>query len=189
VSAPSHFVGFKSPLIVALTGFMGSGKTSTGRALAELMGWDFVDLDEEIERREQMPIRQLFRERGEVEFRAIEHATLRECLAQISTPTIVALGGGAYVQPDNAELLHAGHALIVFLETTVEELLTRCEVEDVTNPTNPRPLAADSAEFRRLYEERLPSYRTAHLTIDTSGKTVEVAASEIAEHLRLSTRR
>ncbi len=168
---------------------MGSGKTSTGRALAELLGWEFVDLDEEIERQKQTPIRQLFRERGEVEFRAIEHTALRECLARISNPTVLALGGGAYVQSANVGLLTAREAQTVFLETPVDEMLTRCGVEDVPDAANPRPLAADSAEFRRLYELRLPSYRAARLTIDTSGKTVEVVASEIAEHLNLFDRR
>ena len=52
-------------------------------------------------------------------------------------------------------------------------------------PRNPRPLAADSAAFRKLYEQRLPSYRTAHLTIDTTGKTVEQVASEISDGLKL----
>jgi shikimate kinase len=168
---------------------MGSGKTSTGRALAELLRWEFVDLDEEIERREQMPIRQLFQESGEVEFRAIEHTTLRECLARMSKPTVVALGGGASIQPDNAELLQAGHALTFFLETPVEEMLTRCGVEDAPDPRNPRPLAADKTEFRKLYEQRLPSYRAAVFTVATSGKTVEVVASEIAEILKLTARR
>jgi shikimate kinase len=175
--------------IVALTGFMGSGKTSTGRALAELLRWEFVDLDEEIERREQVPIRQLFRECGEVEFRSIEHATLRACLARSLSPMVLALGGGAYILSDNVELLHTSEARTVFLETPIKEMLTRCGVEDVPDPENPRPLAADSTEFRRLYEQRLPSYRAAHLTIDTSGKTVEVVASEIAENLKPFIRR
>jgi len=168
---------------------MGSGKTSTGRALAASLGWFFVDLDEEMERREQLPIRQLFRERGEPSFRAIEHSTLRECLLRSSSPTVLALGGGAYIERNNVELLHSRKVRTVFLETPVEEMLTRCGVKDVPDPKNPRPLAADSAEFRRLYEQRLPSYQAAHLTIDTSGKTVETIALEIAEELKLVARR
>jgi shikimate kinase len=188
VNIPSHFAGSKSPcVIVALTGFMGSGKTSTGRALAELLGWNFVDLDEEIERQEQMPVRQLFRKRGEVEFRSIEHATLRACLARSLSPMVLALGGGAYILSDNVELLHTSEARTVFLETPIEEMLTRCGVEDAPDPENPRPLAADTDAFRRLYEQRLPSYRAAQVTIDTSGKTVEAVATEIAEHLKLFT--
>ncbi len=164
---------------------MGSGKTSTGQALAALLGWEFIDLDEEIEQQEQVPIRQLFRERGEAAFRAIEHQVLRHCLARSSAPTILALGGGVFVQSNNVELLQASAVRSVFLETPVEEMLTRCGVEDELDPENPRPLAADPAAFRKLYEQRLPSYRSAHMTIDTAGKTVEVVAREIAERLKL----
>jgi shikimate kinase len=175
--------------MVALTGFMGSGKTATGVALAELLGWKFVDLDEEIERRRQVPIRRLFWERGETAFRAIEHDALCTCLARSPRPIILALGGGAFIQPSNAEILTASEVQTVFLETPVEEMLTRCGVKDEADPENPRPLAADTAAFRRLYEQRLPSYRAAHLTINTSGKTVEEIAREIAETLKLAASR
>src|SRR5664279_3042149 len=114
------------PTIVALTGFMGSGKTATGSALAELLGWEFVDLDNEIEREQQVPIRRLFWERGERAFRVIEHDALRACLVRTLRPTVVALGGGAFIQPDNIELLRASAVRTVFLETPVEEMLTRC---------------------------------------------------------------
>ncbi len=164
---------------------MGSGKTSTGRALAELLGWKFVDLDEEIEQDQHIPIRELFRERGETAFRAIEHEALLTSLAGSSRPTILALGGGAFLQPNNAELLCASKVRTVFLETPVEEMLTRCGVEDGPGAENPRPLAADAAAFRKLYEQRLPSYRAAHLTIDTSGKTVAAVAREIINGLKL----
>ena len=107
----------------------------------------------------------------------------------MSGPTVLALGGGAYIQPANVQLLRASEAQTVFLETPIEEMLTRCSVEDSPSPENPRPLAADTAEFRRLYEQRLPSYRAADLTIDTSGKTVEAVAREIAERLKLIARR
>src|SRR5271166_4346826 len=88
-------------LIVSLTGFMGSGKTSTGRALAELLGWEFIDLDGEIERHERLSIRELFRIQGEEAFRGIENEALRSCLERCSGPTILALGGGTFIQPDN----------------------------------------------------------------------------------------
>ena len=162
---------------------MGSGKTSTGRALAELLGWEFVDLDEEIERQELIPIRELFREQGEAAFRSIERDALRRCLARCSSPTIVALGGGAYIQPNNLDILRAHQVRTVFLETPLEEMLQRCGVEDKPDSENPRPLAADASAFQKLYQQRLPSYQTAELTISTSGKTVEEVAREIAERL------
>ena len=174
---------------MALTGFMGSGKTATGSALAELLGWVFVDLDEEIEREQQVPIRRLFWERRETAFRAIEHDALRACLVRASKPTVVALGGGAFVQANNVELLRANAVRTVFLETPVEEMLTRCAVEDKPDPENPRPLAADASAFRALYEQRLPFYRAADVTIETLGKLVEDVAREIAERLKLTAHR
>ena len=164
---------------------MGSGKSSTGAALAELLGWEFIDLDEEIEQQEQVPVRQLFRERGEAAFRVIEHVALRGSLARSARATILALGGGTFVQPGNVELLCANEVRTVFLETPVEEMLTRCSLQEAPDPENPRPLAANASAFRRLYEQRLPWYRAAHLTIDTSGKTVEMVAREIADSLKL----
>ena len=176
--------GLLAPPIVALTGFMGSGKTSTGAALAEMLGWEFVDLDDEIERGQQVPIRRLFWERGEKAFRSIEHDALRSCLARCLRPTILALGGGAFIQANNAERLKASGTSTVFLETPVQEMLTRCGVTDEPDVENPRPLAADTASFRKLYEQRLPWYRAADLTIYTSGKTVEKIAREIAGPLK-----
>lgn len=164
---------------------MGSGKTSTGRALAELLGWKFIDLDEEIERRHQVSIRELFKERGEQAFRKIEHEVLLLCLTPCSGPLILALGGGAFVQPDNVKFLDASEVRTVFLETPVEEMLTRCGVEDWTGPENTRPLAANPLAFRKLYEQRLPFYRAAHLTIAATGKTIAEVASEIAKTLQL----
>jgi len=168
---------------------MGSGKTTTGVALAELLGWEFVDLDEEIEREQQVPIRRLFWERGETAFRGIEHDALRACLVRASKPTVVALGGGAFIQPNNVELLQTSGVRVVFLETPVEEMLARCGVEDKPDPENPRPLAADAAAFRKLYEQRLPFYRAADVTIQTLGKLVEDVAREIAESLKLTAHR
>ena len=172
------------PQVVALTGFMGSGKTTVGRALAKLLVWEFVDLDAMIEAREGRAIREIFRSEGEAEFRQIEQAALRECLAGCVHPTVIALGGGTFVSVRNKRLLHEARACSIFLEVPVEELLSRCANSAEGEASNPRPLAGDSKEFRRLQEERLPWYRRANLTIDASGKTAEEIAREIAELLR-----
>ena len=171
--------------IVVLTGFMGSGKTSTGLALAELLGWEFIDLDSEIEVQEGVAIRYLFEQRGETTFRAIEHEALRTRLARCVRPTVVALGGGAFVQPKNAELIRTSDVLTVFLDAPLEAMQERCGVLDQADLDNPRPLAADAAAFRSLYEERLPYYRGAFATVTTEGKSVAEVAHEVAEKLGL----
>ncbi len=102
---------------------------------------------------------------------------------------MIALGGGAFVQSRNVEALVAHAAVTVFLDTSVEEMLQRCETEAAHDAENPRPLAADREAFVRLYEERLPFYRTASVTIATAGKDVAKIATEIAEKLGLKPRK
>ena len=174
-----------APRIVALTGFMGAGKTRIGRALAGLLCWSFVDLDEEIELSQKMPIREIFQREGESQFRKIETETLSRKLVEMSASTVIALGGGTFVQPSNADLLRASGARVIFLDTPIEEMLQRCQVAPQTSPENLRPLAADSDAFRALYMERLPRYRNADLAVNTAGRTAEENAQEIATRLQI----
>src|SRR5260370_38013393 len=87
-----------------LVGFMGAGKSSVGRALGERLGWTFVDLDERIERREGRAVAELFRSSGEQKFRRAERAALDVLVKELRSASamIVALGGGAFVQKENA---------------------------------------------------------------------------------------
>jgi shikimate kinase len=173
------------PSFVALTGFMGSGKSSVGRALALLLSWNFVDLDSEIERQQGRKIRDIFAAEGEPRFREMESATLRSILARPSHSVVLATGGGTFVQPGNAELLRAAGALVIFLETSPELLLRRCCGSNDPNDSV-RPLARDRDAFLRLYERRLPLYRTADLTVPSEHKSPDAVAREIAERIRLA---
>jgi shikimate kinase len=177
-----------APPIVALTGFMGAGKTSIGHALAALLGWDFIDLDHEIELHQKAPIRELFRPNGEPQFREIETEALRRMLHQVSAPAVIALGGGTFIQTANVELLRSSGARVVFLEAPVEQMFERCRPADHASAENLRPLAADPEAFRALYLERLPQYRTAELTVSTADRSAEDSAREIAESLHLGRR-
>ena len=165
---------------------MGAGKTTVGRSLANLLRWSFFDLDHEIELRQKRQICETFQLRGESGFREIEAETLRVVLQQASGPTVIALGGGTFVQPANVELLRSRGARVVFLETEIEELLRRCRAADQHSPQSSRPLAATPEVFRALYAERLPFYRSADLTVNATGKTVEELAQEIVLSLHLS---
>jgi shikimate kinase len=168
---------------------MGAGKTTVGRSLANLLRWPFFDLDYEIELRQKLLVREIFELRGESGFREIETDTLRSVLQQASGPSVIALGGGTFVQSANLALLRSRGARVVFLETEIEELLWRCRAADQHSPQNPRPLAATPEVFRALYAQRLPFYRTAELTVNATGKTVEELAQEIVLGLHLSHRR
>jgi shikimate kinase len=171
--------------IVALTGFMGAGKTSIGRALADLLHWSFVDLDHEIELHRKATVREIFQDQGEARFREIEMAVLRGVLEHVSAPTVIALGGGTFVQPRNADLLRGAGARLVFLETPIEEMLERCRIGTQSSEDNLRPLAASPEAFRELYAQRLPHYRTADFMLSTTGKTADESAQEVAFGLGL----
>ncbi len=167
---------------VFLVGFMGAGKTSVGRLLAELLGWPFVDLDDRIEARERRKIADIFHDSGEPAFRAAETAALGALLSEIDRrPAVVALGGGAFVQPENANLLRQNGARVVFLDAELDELRRRCAPKG-----EQRPLFQDANGFRQLYELRRPSYLRAHIRVDSTGMSIAEAAAEVTRQLGIS---
>jgi shikimate kinase len=168
---------------VFLVGFMGSGKNTVGQELARRLAWDFVDLDACIERREGQNIPNIFRLKGEPAFRSAETEALRELNGSLARNTVVALGGGAFVQEANRALLAFWPS--VFLDAPVSELWQRCLDHEAADGTK-RPLRTDPEQFARLHEERLPSYRRATVVIQTSGKNVEDICHEIERALHLA---
>jgi len=166
---------------VVLVGFMGAGKTSVGQLLARRLGWQFEDLDDRIQKREGRTIEQIFQDSGEPGFRRAEHEALRALLAESQgAPRIIALGGGAYIQPDNGALLRAAEASTVFLDGPADELFARCQQQAVQ-----RPLRRDREQFEGLYAARRPQYLTASVRVDTSGKSVDAVTAEVARCLGL----
>src|SRR5580658_5091894 len=133
---------------VYLAGFMGSGKTTVARVLADRLGWDFIDLDTEIEFAEETTIAQLFETRGELEFRRIETEALKKVMHRVERgmPSVVALGGGSFVQPTNSQLLE-GHGISVWLDCPFETIEQRVGVLE----GDTRPLTRDRERFRQLY--------------------------------------
>ena len=176
-------VRVRPPRAVFLVGFMGTGKTAVGRVISQRLGWRFDDLDVGIAAQEKRSIAEIFREFGEAHFRKLEHAALLELAesARQGSRLVVALGGGAFVQPENAALLASEDFTTVFLDTPLEELWERCDVPGEAE----RPLRSDPEQFRELFNMRLPFYRRASVTVWTSGKTVDEVAEEVLRHLRL----
>ena len=155
---------------------MGAGKTSVGRALSRRLGWDFEDLDDRIQAHEKRTIEQIFQNSGEDEFRRAEHEALLELISELgSSPRVIALGGGAFAQARNANLLAEDGFLSIFLDAPIEELFRRCQEEQAE-----RPLRRDLQQFRELYEQRRPFYLRAALRIETNGKEIELVAAEAA---------
>ena len=169
--------------VVFLVGFMGAGKTVTGEALACQLGWRFIDLDQRVEAREGRSIAEIFAKDGEAGFRGAEIAALGDVLVSLQERTVVALGGGTFVDPENAGAIQRA-GTVVFLNAPVEVLWQR-----VPTGAAERPLITTETEFIRRYEQRLGRYRTADAIIDTGNKSVAEVAAEIATRLRLNNTR
>ena len=153
---------------VALTGFMGSGKTTLGRTAAEAFGLTFLDTDEEIEKKEGMPIPEIFRLKGEAYFRKTESEVLAECSGKPGC--VLSLGGGAVKSPENRRILKESGVLTVYLKASPERLCGRLK-EDTGRPL----LAGTYGQARRERIEKLLSEReeaytsAADLVFDEDG--------------------
>ena len=132
---------------------MASGKTTFGRAAAERIGWDFVDLDQVITERYGTPA-EIFASRGETDFRDIETQTLGETL-QSERNTVLSLGGGTILRDENMQLLKE-HACIVWLDTDFAIILS-----EIGNADRPVVRGRSIAQIRSLYDERRPRYAAA----------------------------
>jgi len=163
--------------IVALAGFMGSGKSTVGSRLAAQLGWHFVDLDERIESAAAISIPEFFERHGELAFRQLEADQLRAALGRAAEQkefTILALGGGTYAQPGAPEFLRNSGVPVIWLDASIDVLLSRCMT------MTGRPLFRDENSFRALHAQRLPSYQLADFRVDSSGD----AAAVVSEILR-----
>lgn len=158
----------KGSPIVCLVGFMGCGKSTVGKLLAERLGWTFVDLDEEIERLAGRAIPEIFERDGEPQFRDLERQAFdKQChLAHGGRARVVALGGGAFADPRTREKLELG-GVSIWLDCPVERLWPRVET------LSHRPLASDRRQFESLYQKRLEHYRLADFTIPAGADSPE----------------
>ncbi len=134
---------------LALVGFMGAGKSTLGPVLAERLGRRFVSLDHEIEERTGTTVADIFATRGERSFRTLEEEAAADVLA-LGEPVVLELGGGAVGSAATRDAL-ARRAFALLLDVDPETAWQRVA-------GSPRPLAADQARFRELYEEREPLY-------------------------------
>ncbi|HUI58259.1 MAG TPA: shikimate kinase [Bryobacteraceae bacterium] len=162
---------------IYVVGFMASGKSTIGRLLAHRLGWSFFDTDDEIEAAEKSSIAEIFDTRGEAEFRRIESQILRQHVGWIERgrAAVLALGGGAFVEPCNRELL-LDHGISVWLDCPFETVRRR-----VRQPSS-RPLARDPAKFAALYEARREVYALADLRVTIESDEPGCAVETILNH-------
>lgn len=159
---------------IYLVGFMASGKTTVGKALAYELGWSFADIDADIEANQGMTIVEVFEKKGEEEFRKLETQAIQKRVRAIQTgrPMVAALGGGAFTQQANFELLEE-NGVTVWLDAPLAMVKTRIQ------NTSDRPLARDPVRFEHLFFARRAAYQRADYRIEIGGDDPAVAVSAI----------
>jgi shikimate kinase len=167
---------------IVLIGFMGAGKTTIGKRLAEQWGWQFVDTDDLIVERAGKPIPRIFAEDGEAHFRQLETEVIRSLSERANH--VIALGGGAVKREENQSLLKS-IGPIIYLTASPEELARRIHALPGVRPLidgdgTKQTLAEVAQRVRALLLERLPLYeRAADVVVETTGLTVEEVCQQI----------
>jgi len=168
-----------------ITGFSGTGKSLVAKEVARRLNWDFLDTDDEIIKQTGKPIAEIFRQDGEGRFRELERETIRKACQQ--RQTVIAIGGGAIVDPQNYELL-AKTGLIVCLEAKPETIYDRLFREAAYSPeTEVRPLLANDnplERIRQLKASRQPYYANVDWTVHTDNLNISQVAEEVIRGLR-----
>lgn len=177
---PKNSQNYELTKTVVLTGMMGCGKSAIGRRLAAQLGLDFKDSDTEIEQAAAMSVSEIFDQHGEAYFRDGEKRVIERLLHEPAH--IMAIGGGAFCQPQTRALIQQ-HACSIWLKTDLDELVRR-----VNKRPGKRPLLANGDPkdiLARLLEERAPDYEKADLTIVSSSgthqKTVKAVIAELTQ--------
>lgn len=166
---------------VILIGYMGAGKTTVGRQLAEQEELRFCDTDAMIEQQEERTISEIFAADGEAVFRDMETALIKKLIEEKLSDTVLSVGGGLPVREENRELLRR-LGTVVYLMASKETIVKR--VADSDN----RPLLKGdnlAEKVERMLSERDPLYRqAAELLIDTDGRTVQMLVKEIVQAVK-----
>jgi shikimate kinase len=163
---------------IVLTGFMATGKSSVGRQLALRLEYDFVDVDCLIEAEAHMSIPEIFTSQGEAAFRELEARMVERAAARIGC--VIATGGGAIVDPRNFESLSRS-GIIVTLTADPDTILSRIG----TGTDRPMLKGGERRErIQNLLAARASTYAKAHLTVDTSRRTVDEVVDDLLNLLR-----
>jgi shikimate kinase len=162
---------------LVLIGFMGAGKSTVGRLLAQQLQWQFFDADTVLEERAKATIAEIFVQQGEPAFRQLEAETIGDLLTQ--QHLVLAVGGGAVeTESTRTTLLCAPETYVVFLEAPLEIMIARCEQQPGAAI---RPVLQDRERLRSRFDIRLPHYRKAHLVIETATLSPADTARKIIE--------
>jgi len=173
----------RNPSNVFLIGYRGAGKTTVGKLLAERLGWPFLDLDEQLEKRHGQSIRDIFEQYGETGFRRMESALLKEFCG--SFRQVIATGGGAILDASNRETLR-NSGRVAWLTADAPTLWRRLQHDPATTDRRPNLTQGGPEEVEQLLLAREPFYREcADCTVDTANRSPDEAAALILAHLNL----
>jgi shikimate kinase len=161
---------------IYLVGFMGSGKSTVGRALADELGWNFFDLDNEIESGAGTTISEIFDAQGEPMFRTLEASALakRVRAVQSGQPQVISLGGGALMRDENFELI-ANNGVMVWLDAPFDLIEKRVAAE------SHRPLARDPSKLRELFDLRCLRYGMADFRVEAPDEDAVATVQRILQ--------
>jgi shikimate kinase len=160
---------------IVLVGFMGTGKTSIGKHLAEKLGCEFIETDDIIEQREGASIKEIFEKKGEPYFRDVEKEVVREVSQKRGV--VISAGGGAIIDDENFKNLKK-NSVIICLEASPEVILKRTKgntCRPLLNVSNPRK------KVEELLGKRKPYYKKADYCINTDGLTIEQVVGKITK--------
>lgn len=163
---------------IVLIGFMGSGKTAVGRALADNQGLNFIDTDSEIEKNLDLSVKEIFHGHGESHFRSIESKIIKE-ISEI-TGNVISCGGGVVLNPENIELLKKNGKLI-WLDASAETIIGRVDIDK-------RPLLQGKdpeGTIKNLLAGRRNLYESAaDMVVNTDGRSIGQIAENIQDLIR-----
>jgi shikimate kinase len=156
---------------IYVTGFMGAGKTTAGKALGKALDLVVYDSDQEIEKEQQQTITEIFAEQGEAAFREMERLMLQKLPCEDS---VITTGGGIVINEENRQWM-ARHGYWVYLHCDPQEIERRLEHDET------RPLLSGDRKrnLQNLFTERLPLYLQAAIVVDTTGKSMDDIVKEI----------
>lgn len=165
---------------IILIGFMASGKTTVGKAIANKLGLKFIDMDREIEKEENCSIADIFKEHGEAYFRMAETNLLKNVIYK--EDVVISTGGGVVTKEENIDILKTQEN-VIFLDANVETL-----VRNVSSEVEKRPLLKESFDVQKKISNMLSSrydkyIRASKLIIDTNNKNVEEVVGQILVYI------
>jgi len=163
------------PLVIALVGLRGAGKSTVGPRLARRLKTEFIELDSLVERAAGISLAEIFAMHGEYYYRGLEREALRDLLAS-GRGGVVATGGSVVTDPENWRLIKH-HCFTVWLRALPQEHMTRVQKQGDTRPMRGHPAAMD--ELKALLARREALYSEAHLTVKTTSKSPDRVASVI----------